>query len=144
MPQPAAKQRHAWIIVTGIIITLPAAANGSETFDGSWNVVIDCPPTANAVKAYQWSFPAQVQNGTLTGQYNTIGATPSGTLTGHIKPNGAAVLLMTGITGDSRHNLGRVSAGLPFRYTVNAHFTASAGSGRRNSGRDCSFTFSRG
>lgn len=70
--------------------------------------------------------------------------TPSGTLTGNINPDGSAVLQMNGLTGSSQYNAGRVSAGSLYHYIVDAHFTASAGTGKRNSGRDCKFTFLRG
>ena len=48
-------------------------------FDGGWSVPISCAATSDGTKPYNWQFPATVKNGTIHGQYNAVGKTPSGT-----------------------------------------------------------------
>ena len=135
---------HRFALASALIVTTTAAdAAGNQSFDGTWNVAVECTSASNAVKGYTWAFPTQIRNGALVGQYGTRGATPSGTLSGQIDPNGNAVLQMTGLTGEPGHTLGRVSVGTPFRYTATVHFGPNSGTGKRNQGRECTFTFVR-
>jgi hypothetical protein len=112
------------------------------TFDGNWNVAISCAATSDGAKPFNWRFPATVQNGVIHGQYNALGETPSGTLSGKITDSGDGSLEMVGIAGDSVYTVGRIG-GVHFSYSVKAHFDGGSGSGERQERRSCSLSFSR-
>lgn len=118
-------------------------AAGSQPFDGTWNVVVDCAQAPDGARPYRWRFPAEVRGGSLLGQFRHPEMNASGTLSGQILPNGDAFLRMNGNTGSPQYTLGRVAAGTPFHYTVTAHFGQQSGSGRRNERRQCDLTFTR-
>jgi hypothetical protein len=119
-----------------------AQAQGGP-FDGDWNVVIVCANAPDGARGYTWQFPAQVRDGLLSGQFHQPGAIPSGTLSGQIQSNGDAFLKMVGLTGSPEHVLGHLPSGMPFGYTVTAHFAGGSGSGKRNELRSCMLTFSK-
>ncbi len=140
------KTRHSiaavMIAVAGAFIAVsPAAA--AQSFDGTWTVGVACGTAPDGAHGYQWTFTAEVRDGALTGQYNTPGSIPSGTLTGRIRPDGDAFLVMRGLTGDPRATVGGVPRGTPFHFTANAHFAGNAGTGTRNELRQCSLSFRR-
>jgi hypothetical protein len=51
--------------------------------------------------------------------------------------------MMAGRTGPEQRSFGHQMPGVPFRYTVDAHFDAKSGSGKRNEQRPCALTFSK-
>jgi hypothetical protein len=120
-----------------------SAAAENSTFDGVWQVGIFCGPSRDMAKPYRWTFPANVRNGALNGQYGDAGSPGSGTLTGKINSAGDALLRMVGKTGDPNHTAGHVDIGSAFHYTANVHFDGSHGSGKRVELRDCSLDFSK-
>jgi hypothetical protein len=126
--------------VIAVIGSLSTAMAGS--FDGNWGVSVSCAATGDGAKSYNWQFPATIRNGVVQGQYRTPGAIPSGTLTGRVAESGDGSLQMRGIAGDSEYTVGR-KGGVPFRYTVRAHFNGGSGSGNRVELRSCNLSFSR-
>jgi hypothetical protein len=68
--------RSASIIAAAIGLGLalpqarPGLAAGAGSFDGMWNVEVDCPDVGD-VRGYNWRFPAQVSSGVLTGRYQS-------------------------------------------------------------------------
>ena len=126
--------------IIALLVSLSSAMAGS--FDGNWGVSIACAATSDGAKSYSWQFPATIKNGVVSGQYRSPGATPSGTLTGRVSENGDGSLQMRGIAGDSEYTVGR-KGGVPFRYTVRAHFSGGSGSGNRVEQRSCSMSLSR-
>ena len=117
------------------------AAAGS--FDGMWTVEVDCPSVGD-VEGYNWRFPAEVSSGFMSGLYRSATNSAMGHITGRIRPDGRALLTMFGRTGPEQIAIGHERPGTPFRYTVDAHFDANSGSGKRNERRACALTFSRG
>ena len=141
--------RKAWIFAgTAIGAALALApverglAAGAGPLDGIWSVEIDCQNFGD-VEGYQWSFPAEVSSGFLSGLYRSETSSAIGHITGHIHPDGDALLLMVGRTGSEQRSFGHQRPGVPFRYTVDAHFDGVRGSGRRNEQRPCALTFSK-
>jgi hypothetical protein len=118
------------------------SAAGPGSFDGMWNVAADCPD-AGDVRGYNWRFSAQVSGGVLSGHYQSPTNSAMGTLTGRIRPDGRALLTMVGRTGPEEVALYHERPGTSFRYTANAHFDASSGSGARNGPRACALTFTK-
>lgn len=131
-----------WLVALCLAL-VPVTAMASGTFDGSWSVVVSCAQAPDGAKPYRWTFTAQVQEGSLLGQYNQPGNIPSGTLTGQIEPTGSAHLTMNGLTGDPDYALRRVHAGTPIYYTATARFAARSGSGTRDQARRCDLAFSK-
>jgi hypothetical protein len=139
--------RRAWTFAAaaiGVAVALapvdPALAAGP--FDGIWTVEVDCPSVGD-VEGYNWRFPAEVSSGFLSGLYRSATNSAMGHITGRIRPDGAALLTMFGRTGPEQRAVGHERSGTPFRYTVDAHFDARGGSGKRNEQRPCALTFNR-
>jgi hypothetical protein len=118
------------------------ALAGAGPFDGMWTVEVDCPSVGD-VEGYNWRFPAEVSSGFMSGLYRSATNSAMGHITGRIRPDGGALLSMFGRTGPEQRAVGHERAGTPFRYTVDAHFDARGGSGKRNEQRACALTFNR-
>jgi hypothetical protein len=141
--------RRTWIFAgaaIGVALALAPAerglAVGAGQFDGIWSIEIDCPNVGD-VEGYSWSFPAEVSSGFMSGLYRSETNSAIGHITGHIHPDGAALLVMAGRTGPQQRALGHERPGTPFHYTVDAHFDGQSGSGKRNEQRPCALTFSK-
>jgi hypothetical protein len=141
--------RKAWICAgTTIGAALALApverglAAGAGSFDGIWSVEVDCPK-AGDVEGYNWSFPAEVSSGFMSGLYRSTTSSAIGHITGHIRPDGGALLSMAGRTGAKQRSFGHQLPGAPFHYTVDAHFDGQSGSGKRNEQRSCALMFSK-
>ena len=118
-------------------------AAGAGTFDGSSNVEVDCPDVGD-VRGYDWRFPAEVSSGVMSGHYQSPTNDAMGTLSGRIRPDGAALLTVVGRTGPVPVSIGHPRPGTPFHYTANVKFDAHSGSGQRNERRACTLTFTKG
>lgn len=66
-----------------------------------------------------------------------------GTLSGRIRPDGAALVTVVGRTGPEQVAIGPERPGTPFRYTANVRFDAHGGSGMRNERRACALRFTK-
>jgi hypothetical protein len=121
---------------------LERALAAAGPFDGIWTVEVDCPSVGD-VEGYSWRFPAEVSSGFMSGLYRSATNSAMGHITGRIHPDGEALLTMFGRTGPEQFASGHERAGTPFRYTVDAHFDGSSGSGKRNERRACALTFNR-
>lgn len=64
-------------------------------------------------------------------------------LKGAIKPDGSALLIARGISGDADHNMKFAPAQSPINFQVNARFAGAAGTGERLGSRACKFTFTK-
>jgi hypothetical protein len=67
--------RDAWTfalaatrVVLAIALPERGLAAGAGTFDGIWNVEVDCASVGD-VEGYNWRFPAEVSSGFLSGLY---------------------------------------------------------------------------
>ena len=125
------------------LISIAASAQDSRSFDGNWATTVACGPTADGTRGYNLSFGAQVANGMLRGVYGTEGRPPWLRLEGPIAPDGSAMLIAQGQTGDPDYAVGRVRTGTRVSYRVEARFSGSRGSGKRLDNRPCDLTFVR-
>ena len=130
------------VVVLGFV-SIGAAAQDARSFDGNWAVTMVCGPTAEGARGYSWRFWAQVANGMFRGVYGTEGRPPWLRLEGPIAPNGTAMLIAQGQSGDPDYAVGRIRAGTRVNYRVEARFSGSRGSGRRLDNRPCDLTFVR-
>jgi hypothetical protein len=64
---------------------LSAARAAGGPFDGMWSVEVDCPNVGD-VEGYNWSFPAEVSSGFMSGLYRSATNSAIGHTTGHIRP----------------------------------------------------------
>lgn len=139
--------RCAWTFAAAAISVAVALAPvdralAAGPFDGIWTVEVDCPSVGD-VEGYNWRFPAEVSSGFMSGLYRSATNSAMGHITGRIRPDGGALLTMFGRTGPVQIAIGHERPGTPFRYTVDAHFDARGGSGKRNEQRACALTFNR-
>lgn len=129
-------------VVIGISGAGAALAVGP--FDGTWNAVVSCT-TVGDVEGYTWRFPVKIQNGSLSGKWvNSADPQNFGVLGGAVSVSGDARLTMGGSTGQPEYNVHHVGLHTPIRWTANAHFDATSGSGKRNEHRPCELSFSKG
>ena len=117
-------------------------ARAGGPFDGIWTVEVDCPSVGD-VEGYDWRFAAEVSSGIMSSLYRSATNSAMGHITGRIRPDGGALLTMFGRTGLEQRAVGHERPGTPFRYTVDTHFDARGGSGKRNEQRACALTFNR-
>ena len=138
--------RRAWTFAAAAIGVAALApvdrALAAGPFDGIWTVEVDCPSVGD-VEGHNWRFPAEVSSGFMSGLYRSATNSAMGHITGRIRPDGGALLTMFGRTGPVQIAIGHERTGTPFRYTVDAHFDARGGSGKRNEQRACALTFNR-
>jgi hypothetical protein len=121
--------------------SVPASAAGP--FDGIWRFDLSCPRAPDGALGYNWSFPARIVNGRISGQYNSEGTNSSGTLRGQVGSNGRARVQINGRTGDPKYSVNRVRAGYPFSAVADVMFHGNQGSGERRNVRPCTLTFNR-
>jgi hypothetical protein len=140
--------RDAWssaAAAVGLALALAPverALAAAGPFDGMWTVEVDCPSVGD-VEGYNWSFPAEASSGFMSGLYRSPTNSAMGHIAGRIRPDGGALMTMFGRTGPEQRAVGHERSGTPFRYTVDAHFDARGGSGRRNEARACALMFNR-
>ena len=134
--------RAAAVGLTLAMLAGRGLAAGAGPFDGTWTVEIDCPAVGD-VEAYNWRFSAQVVSGALSGHYQSPTNSAMGTLSGRIRPDGAALVTVVERTGPEQVAIGHQRPGTPFRYTANVHFDAHGGSGMRNERRACALRFTK-
>lgn len=137
------------LILSAIVVAIGlspvmAAAPDAAAFDGTWDVLVLCPSTADGAFGYTLQFTAQVKSGLLHGLYGTAGKPSSLTLDGTIEPDGTAKFAAKGLTGDSVYTQAKAKPATAYSYDVTATFKGSRGSGVRVGGsRTCNYTFTR-
>ena len=119
----------------------PARAQ-STPFDGVWGVIVACPAIADAA-GYTLRFQARVTAGDFLGENGTPGTPSYLHLSGHIHPDGTALLDAAGLVGSPQYALGRVPTLTPYHYTAPTRFTGNHGVGTRTTTRPCTLDFTR-
>ncbi|MEI7637764.1 MAG: FlgO family outer membrane protein [Syntrophus sp. (in: bacteria)] len=109
-------------------------------FDGTWDVIIACSPHEGAL-GYTYQLTSSVKDGVFHGQHGTDGIGPCLTLNGKINPDGSAVIMANGLTGNPKYSINNVSRSKPYSYHIDAIFTDSRGTGKRIQTRSCNLTF---
>jgi hypothetical protein len=113
---------------------------GGNAFDGTWAANLVCLASGGAQKGYTLNYNLEVTNGVMHGQFGPPGTPGAQTFNGEIHPDGGASIRGSGVTGDSAYNVGGVAAGIPFNYSITAHFDGTRGTGNRTDGRPCTLT----
>jgi hypothetical protein len=136
--------RPIFLPIAAIVLAAPIAAQAqTAAFDGTWNVKLSCPRAQDGAKGYSRVFVAAVKNGHLLSVSGKEGEPGWQTLHGQIRPDGSASLILDGIVKNADYAVGDSPRGKPFTYEVQATFDGSSGTGRRMSGRVCTFRFTR-
>ena len=121
-----------------------SSAFAASPFDGTWAVSETCPPTAQDVRGYAWTYAAIIRNGSLSAQYQAPSeGGGSIRLQGRVAPDGSAMLNAAGVVGQAEYAVGHVRHGTPYHFHVQATFNGTSGSGQRVEQRQCDFTFTR-
>jgi len=132
--------------LTVLMACCPLAQAQASRFDGAWNVVLTCPAhheDDDDAKGYVHRFGGKVVDGELSATHAKEGEPGWHFLHGRIKTNGEANLRLEGIVNNAKYAINDAQRGKPYSYRVKARFDDKTGTGRRLSGRDCSFAFSR-
>lgn len=130
-----------WVAAVTAFVS-PARAQPAA-FDGVWAVTVACQAIADA-DAYTLRFPARIAGGDLYGENGSPGAPGFLRLSGHVQPDGTALLSADGLVGSPRVAIGRVPSLTPYRYSAPSRFTGNRGTGTRTSVRPCTLDFTRG
>jgi hypothetical protein len=117
-------------------------ASDAHSFDGSWNVEVECPD-AEGAKGYKWQFPVQISSGELKGSYHSPTGEATAELTGKIDSNGHAAVSVAGSTAPESDATGASRPSTTIRYRVDVQFFEHSGFGKRNGKRVCTLTFIR-
>jgi uncharacterized caspase-like protein len=122
----------------------PPSTERSAHFDGNWLTKITCPGTAGGASGYSRQFVGRVSNRVFHGEDGIKNRPLWMVVDGLIEPDGRASLSVRGLTGGDRNtSLGKPAAGAHFSWTVTAHFKEKQGTGKRDAGRRCDFTFTK-
>jgi hypothetical protein len=89
------------------------------------------------------AFPPRSLTVSCMGNAEPEGSRSSTSSTGLSNPDGTALLSASGITGKQEHNLGLVTPGVPYSYTVKALFKGSLGTGDSIGARVRTFRFTK-
>jgi hypothetical protein len=127
----------------GLFAELARAHLARMAFDGVWSVKMVCTQASDGAKGYTLNCPVRVTEGVLEGWSGVANAYGSHRLHGQIDPDGTAYLEVSGLTGPSEYNVGRVKSGTPFLYHVRAKFVRGRGAGSRIESRPCDLTFTK-
>lgn len=136
----------ATLMLAGALFAIDAPAQTTTPFDGTWDVVLYCPPhnaEDDDAKGYTHRFPASVIGGALSATYGTAGEPGWQFLHGSIAADGKAVLRLDGIVSRAEYAVNKATKGKPFTYRVRAKFESTKGTGQRVGRRQCDFTFTK-
>ncbi len=120
-----------------------ASAQDTRQFDGTWLVLFTCIGAPDGAAGYTLRYLASVQDGVLHGERGVRGQEDFLSLDGTILPDGNAVLLATGLTGDARYTVGHVPAMSRVNYHIRARFQGARGTGMRMELRSCEAVFTK-
>jgi hypothetical protein len=129
--------------IVAMSLLCSAAHAQPAPFDGFWDVIFSCGPARDGASGYTRRFPATVQGGVLHGEVGVRGQPSYLALDGSIPPNGQAILLGQGLTGDPDYTIGRVMTASPYSFHLQVAFTGSRGTGRRLETRACDAVLTR-
>lgn len=122
----------------------PAALAAPSAFDGTWDVALTCPPTAEGrADGWNYQFTATVTDGLLHGERGVRGEPGSLRLDGPIAASGEADLVAEGLTNNPRYALYGVQKGTPYKHPVRARFGATKATGSWTTIRTCTLAFEK-
>lgn len=123
-----------------------AHAQASQSFDGRWNVVLDCADTGagtSLVRGYSYSFAVDIVAGRMDGRFDETTPPAFVRFVGTVTPEGALAINANGLTGSPVSTLGTLRPGTPYAYTLKGKLDATQGKADRVESRPCTATFMR-
>jgi hypothetical protein len=116
-------------------------------FDGTWTTVMACEASTH-MPAYQWTFVSTIANGSFHGQHGEEGGPGYLVIDGPIGADGSAKLHAKGTVQAGKAGLVTQLKGNKYDYNIEAKFTDTSGTGKRDEGagilgRPCSFEFTK-
>jgi hypothetical protein len=135
-----------WIFLLGIPL-LAGAQSPAGQFDGTWTTTMSCDASTH-MPAYKWTFIATIANSTFHGQHGEQGGPGYMVMDGQIGADGSAKLHAQGKVQAGKAGIVTELKGNKYDYYVDAKFTGSSGTGKREEGagilgRPCSFEFTK-
>jgi len=117
------------------------AANAATPFDGKWQAMLVCPDWKEA-KGYTYLFTGAVKDGVFhaKAEDKRDGAL---VMNGEIKPDGTALLKVTGKVGNPDYAIKNAPTGTPVNFDVQSKLDGKRGTGSRVAGRKCDVSFSK-
>lgn len=127
------------------VLLLAQAAGGS--FDGNWTTKMSCDASAH-MPAYTWTFVSTIANSTFHGQHGEEGGPGYLIIDGPIGADGSAKLNAKGTVQSGKAGLVTQLKGNKYDYNIEAKFTDTSGTGKRDEGagilgRPCTFEFTK-
>jgi len=135
----------ALISVCAPMLLFAQAAGGA--FDGTWTTNMSCDASEH-MPAYTWTFVSTIANSSFHGQHGEEGGPGYMVIDGTIGPDGSAKLHAKGTVQKGKAGLITQIKGNKYDYYVDANFTGTSGTGKREEGagllgRPCSFEFTK-
>jgi hypothetical protein len=127
------------------LMLLPCVASAADAhrFDGQWLTTVSCLDSRGGL-GYSYRFLGVVKDGVYHGLHGTLGQPGSLQVDGPIAADGTGQLYAQGLTGSKEFVPGTdTPRGTDYGYHIDAHFGATAGTGKRVEGRPCTVEFEK-
>ncbi len=123
------------------------AQTANTHFDGTWTTNMACD-ASEYMPAYKWTFVSTIANGAFHGQHGEEGGPGYLIIDGPVNPDGSAKLHAKGTVQKGKAGLVTQMKGNKYDYYIEARFTDTSGTGKRDEGagilgRPCSFQFTK-
>ena len=137
-------KRAVWLVAIGMPVLVAAQAGH---YDGAWKTTMSCE-ASNYMPAYNWTFVSTIANGSFHGQHGEEGGPGYLVIDGPIKNDGTAKLHAKGTVQPGKAGLVTQMKGNKYDYNIEAKFTDTTGTGKRDAGagilgRPCTFEFTK-
>jgi hypothetical protein len=121
-------------------------AQAPQSFDGRWNVVLDCADTGSGtslVRGYTLSFAVNIVGGRMDGRFDEPTPPAFVRFVGTVTLEGALAINANGLTGSPVSTIGKLRPGSPYAYTLKGKLDATQGKADRVESRPCTARFVR-
>jgi hypothetical protein len=140
-------RKPGWFLVVACGPILAGAQAPGAHFDGNWTTSMACDASEH-MPAYKWTFPAAIKDGNFHGQHGEEGGPGYMVIDGPVNADGSAKLHAKGTVQAGKAGIVTQLKGNKYDYYVEAKFTDTTGTGKRDEGagilgRPCSFQFTK-
>lgn len=126
---------------TQVATAAPAPVGDPSAFDGTWAVTHTCL-SVGTVPGYVMRYDIEVKNGSIAGRKPPgPGQADSLSFTGEIRPDGTALIHVSGVAGAVARGKSLATPGALLNYDLTARFVDSRGTGTRVNVRPCDLVF---
>ena len=139
--------RTKWLVSLLMMCAPALVAAQTGHFDGNWTTNMACDASEH-MPAYKWTFSSTITNNVYHGQHGEQGGPGYLVVDGPIKDDGTAKLHAKGTVQSGKAGLVTQLKGNKYDYNIEAKFTDTSGTGKRDEGagilgRPCSFEFTK-